>query len=154
MSTANKQDAPYADFGRHLTNLRKMAGMTRTEFARECGVALSSMQNYENGRRSPQAEVIVTMAKVLHVSTDELLDVTEMEADRIEEEAMGIIGEALSKRQWARITRSMKETKDILYTEGLSIADSQAYILSMQRLLLDAMEYNSRKYSSFTPLYP
>ena len=151
MSTTNKQDAPYADFGRRLTKLRKNAGFTRAEFAKACNVATSSMQNYETGMRMPQADVLQTMAETLHMTMDSLMDPAEIEADRLEEECGGIVGEALSKRQKARLKRNMKETKDILFAGGLSPTDTQAYALSMQRMLLDVMEHTAQKYSSATP---
>lgn len=139
---------PYADFGRRLTKLRKQAGLSRADFAKECGVAVSSMQNYENGLRLPQADVLQAMAVVLRMSMDSLMDPDEIEADRLEAEGFEIVGEALSRRQKARLSRNMRETKDILYAGGLSPVDTQAYVLSMQRMLLDVMEHTSQKYSS------
>ena len=147
MDTTNKQATPYVDFGRRLTKLRKLQGMNRTEFAKACGIAISSMQNYETGLRMPQADILQKMAKVLRISMDSLMDPDEMEADRLEEECGQVVGEALSKRQKARLNRSMREANDILFAGGLSPIDKQAYILSMQRMLLDAMEQTTITYS-------
>lgn len=149
MNTKGKQQTPpYADFGRRIKKLRQLAGLSRADFAKECGVATSSMQNYENGLRMPQADVLQAMAVVLRMTMDSLMDPEEIEADRLEAEGCEIVGEALSRRQKARLSRNMRETRDILYAGGLSPVDTQAYVLSMQRMLLDVMEHTSQKYSS------
>jgi transcriptional regulator with XRE-family HTH domain len=150
--TLKKQDCPYVDFGRRLTNLRKLAGLSRAGFAKECGVAVSSMQNYENGLRLPQADVLQAMAAVLRMSMDSLMDPDEIEADRLEAEGFEIVGEALSRRQKARLSRNMRETKDILYAGGLSPVDTQAYVLSMQRMLLDVMEHTIHRPAADTDI--
>lgn len=147
MDTNNKKATPYEDFGHRLTKLRKQHGMNRSEFARACGVAGASMQNYETGRRMPQGDILQSMAKVLSVSIDSLMDPDEMESNRLVEECGQIIDEALSKRQRARLKRSMEEADDILSASDLSLIDKQAYILSMQRMLLDAMEQTTITYS-------
>ena len=82
------------------------------------------------------------------------MDPVEMEADRLEEECGAVVGEALSKRQKARMNRNMRETSSILNAGGLSPVDKQGYILAMQRMLLDAMEASARQYSHSVPFTP
>lgn len=151
MNTTNKQDAPYADFGRRLTKLRKEAGFNRTEFAKACKIGISTMQNYEAGLRMPQGDVLFVMAQVLRTTVDDLLDPEAQMADRLEEDFGKATADTLSMRQRARLNRSLKETKQILFAGGLSPRDRQGYILTMQRMMLDALEENAEKYSSSTP---
>ncbi|MBQ1509671.1 MAG: helix-turn-helix transcriptional regulator [Selenomonadaceae bacterium] len=151
MNPTDKQDAPYADFGRRLVKLRKAAGFNRSQFAKACGTGISTMQYYEAGLRMPQGDVLYNMAQVLRITLDELMDPEEQLADRLEEELGKATAETLSKRQKARMDRSLKEARQVLFAGGLSPTDRQGYILTMQRMVLDAMEENAKKYSTATP---
>jgi transcriptional regulator with XRE-family HTH domain len=64
------------DLGFKLSALRKDKGLTIKRTAEEIGVNHHSLGNYESGRRNPDLETLVKIAKYYGVSTDFLLDNT------------------------------------------------------------------------------
>lgn len=69
------KEAPYAEFGERLSELRKNAGLSRQELGDICGVAQSTIVNYEKGIRIPYADTAVKMADYFHISIHDLLGV-------------------------------------------------------------------------------
>ena len=59
--------------GKHLREYRKKKGIKRTDFAKNIGITYSTACKYESNLRNPSVEILVKMADVLEVSTDELL---------------------------------------------------------------------------------
>ena len=59
--------------GPRIAALRKDAGMSQAELARELGVSPSAVGMYEQGRREPSAQTLVHLSKIFRVSTDYLL---------------------------------------------------------------------------------
>ncbi len=63
------------NFGERLAELRKAAGYTQVEFAQEAGISQRMVAYYESPEAHPPANLLPDMARVLGVSTDELLGV-------------------------------------------------------------------------------
>ena len=87
---AASNEVPYAEFGARLTHLRKSANMTRAELGEICGVAPSTIVNYERGTRIPFADTALKMADYFHISIHELLgvdnpDLVMAQADALEQ---------------------------------------------------------------------
>lgn len=59
--------------GARIAALRREAGLSQAELARQLKISPSAMGMYEQGRREPSGEILVAMARVLAVSTDYLL---------------------------------------------------------------------------------
>ena len=59
--------------GPRIAALRKAAGLSQAELARRLQISASTMGMYEQGRREPSVQMVVNMARELHVSTDYLL---------------------------------------------------------------------------------
>lgn len=57
-----------------LTYYRKLAGLTQAEIAQRLGVTMNTISNYEKGHTTPTMEVVVKLAHILGVTTDQLLD--------------------------------------------------------------------------------
>ncbi|UBT79474.1 helix-turn-helix transcriptional regulator [Pseudomonas amygdali] len=57
----------------NLKRFRKARGLTQPDVWGPAGIAKSSYTSYEAGTQMPSADKIVELAKVLGVSTDELL---------------------------------------------------------------------------------
>lgn len=53
-----------------IKKLRKMLGLTQTEFGRRIGVAGNTVTNYEAGLRVPKKSVLLMMSKEFHVNID------------------------------------------------------------------------------------
>ena len=67
------KEAPYAEFGKRLYELRKKENMTRAELGEICDVAPSTIVNYERGLRIPYADTAVRMARHFGLSVPDLL---------------------------------------------------------------------------------
>ncbi len=59
--------------GHRIAALRRDAGMSQAELARQIQVSPSAIGMYEQGRREPAAETLVAIARLFGVSTDYLL---------------------------------------------------------------------------------
>ena len=62
------------NFAEQLQKLRKAAGISQAELASRAGVSLDSLRNWEQGRVLPRVDVAATLAAVLGVSLDALVD--------------------------------------------------------------------------------
>lgn len=60
-------------FSDNLTRYREQANISRKELAAILGVSVASVGFYETGRNEPDLQKLVTIAKTLHVSVDDLL---------------------------------------------------------------------------------
>ena len=59
--------------GPRIAALRQEAGLSQAELAHRLKISPSTVGMYEQGRREPAAQMIITMAQVFGVSTDFLL---------------------------------------------------------------------------------
>lgn len=60
-------------FGEKLRKFRTEKGITQAELAKEAGLGLNTISNYESGRTYPQnREVYTTLANILGVNPDNL----------------------------------------------------------------------------------
>lgn len=59
--------------GENLKRIRTEKGITQIEVARRLNVDRSFVSNIENGKNNPTLSTITSLAKVLNVSTSELL---------------------------------------------------------------------------------
>jgi transcriptional regulator with XRE-family HTH domain len=64
---------PSSPFGRRLTQLRLARGLTQTQLADKVGSNQRNISHYETVAELPPTAVLIKIAKVLQVSTDELL---------------------------------------------------------------------------------
>ena len=61
------------NFGSKVKELRLEKGLTQQQLANLLGVAISAISSYESGSRYPSYEVLISIARIFHVSTDYLL---------------------------------------------------------------------------------
>jgi transcriptional regulator with XRE-family HTH domain len=74
----SKRKTPETEgFGERLAKLRKAAGYTQTEFAKDVGVTQRMVAYYEAPTAQPPAHLMPQMAQALGVSTDVLLGLAE-----------------------------------------------------------------------------
>ena len=62
-----------SDFGRRLVSLRKETGYTQVELAKELEVSQRMVSYYEGHPEFPPSALLPKLAKILNVTTDELL---------------------------------------------------------------------------------
>ena len=64
---------PHTAFGKRLFALRKMRGLTQVQLAEALGTTQRVISYYETDAELPPSTAIIPLARVLEVSTDELL---------------------------------------------------------------------------------
>lgn len=63
-------------FSQNLKKYRESRNFSRQSLADKVGISLSTLGMYEQGRREPDLQKLVSIATLLHVSVDELLGYT------------------------------------------------------------------------------
>ena len=66
-------------FAERLKTLRKSKGLTQDEFSRQTGIGRSAVSMYESGKRMPSYKVLSALSKYFQVSTDYLLENSDVE---------------------------------------------------------------------------
>lgn len=61
------------DFGNRVYTLRKNAGLSQNELGKRLGVSGKAVSKWENGNAKPHLDMIMKLAALFEVSTDELL---------------------------------------------------------------------------------
>ena len=61
-------------FAENLKNLRKIKGITQTQFAAEFNISSGTIAMWETGKRMPDSETLKRIAQYFNVSIDYLLD--------------------------------------------------------------------------------
>ena len=59
--------------GMRIAALRRQAGMTQKELARQIHVSPGTIGNYETGLRQPSLTTLTALAQIFRVSVDDLL---------------------------------------------------------------------------------
>ena len=70
------------DFGKRLVKLRKTAGYTQVELAKELSVTQRMISYYEGQSDYPPASLLPKLTKLLNVSADELLGIQPIKKTR------------------------------------------------------------------------
>lgn len=63
------------NFGEKIKALRIEHKLTQQQLASQVGIAVSAISSYESGNRYPSYDVLISLARIFHVSTDFLLGV-------------------------------------------------------------------------------
>jgi transcriptional regulator with XRE-family HTH domain len=63
--------------GDRLQELREKKDLSRDKLAKVLGIGSASIERYENGKQSPSADVLVSIARHFDVSSDYLLGLTD-----------------------------------------------------------------------------
>jgi len=65
-------------YGDRIATLREEAHLTQQELADEIGIKRSALSHYEKSRREPTYDVLQNIANFFHVTTDYLLEKTDV----------------------------------------------------------------------------
>lgn len=91
------------NFGDKLKELRKERKLTQKQLADQVGVTVSTISSYESGSRYPSYDVLISLSRIFHVSTDYLLGL---------EKAKTVDVNGLSDREIEVIRRLVSLLKD------------------------------------------
>lgn len=76
-------DPQIQGFGERLAQLRKAAGYTQQQLADEINASRRQIAYYEGESEHPPASLLITLARALNVTTDELLGVPSGRSQKI-----------------------------------------------------------------------
>lgn len=88
-----------AEVAQRLANARRARGITQEELANRLGVSRQAVSNWERGETSPDTDNLIALARIYHMSLDELLGI---DAPRPGEDAItadDASGEAYAARE-------------------------------------------------------
>src|SRR5262245_27075897 len=68
-----RKKEPSSEFGRRLMQLRQAQGLTQVQLAKAVDTSQRVISHYETVAEYPSVQALVALARVLHVTTDELL---------------------------------------------------------------------------------
>lgn len=145
---AAEKNVPYEEFGERLIALRKRSGMTRQQLGEICGVAPSTIINYERGTRIPYADTALKMAQTFGMTVEELLGVENPDAEMEKARAIDDMGRIFGKRSAESAQTYLDGTNALLAGGSLSEEDQLDFIAVMRKVLVDA-EIRAKK--KFTP---
>ena len=136
--TSNKE-VPYAAFGARLMNLRKNANMTRAELGEICGVAPSTIVNYERGTRIPYADTAVKMADYFHISVHDLLGIDNPEIVMAQAEALDQMQNINGKKGADRLSAVLAEAGHLA---GGDLSEEQLieYTMELNKMAMQAQQ--------------
>ena len=136
---AASKEVPYAGFGERLMELRKKAGMTRQELGEICGVAPSTIVNYERGTRIPYADTAVKMAQHFGLSVSELLGMENPDLAMAQAEALDQMRSVNGKKGADRLSAVLAEAGHLA---GGDLSEEQLieYTMELNKLALQAQQ--------------
>lgn len=140
MAAKTNKDVPYADFGDRLTQLRTEAGMTRQQLGEICGVAPSTMVNYERGLRIPYADTAVKMAQAFSLTVEELLGMENPQLEMAKAQALDSMRATNGVTGATRLERALTTVGSVLAGGELSQEQAEEYIFEMQKMAFQAQQ--------------
>ena len=145
---SENNNVPYEEFGKRLAGLRKEAGMTRQRLSELCGIAPSTIVNYEHGTRIPYADTAVRMAQTFGLSVEELLGMENPETEMEKAKTVDDMGRIFGKRAADSAQEYLDGTQALLAGGALSPEYQQDFIDIMRNVLFEA---EIRAKEKFTP---
>ncbi len=92
-------------FGQRLAELRRLRGFTQVELANKLNSTQRAITYYENEASYPPVDTIIQLAKILGVSTDELLGVKKTKPDN---DAANMSKDPELRRLWRKFQQIAK----------------------------------------------
>lgn len=142
-----KEGAPYADFAKRLTELRKDAGLTRAQLAEKIGISGRTIINYENGTRIPFADTALKMAQVFGITVEELLGAHSSTSEQEKACAMDNMRDLYGKKGADQLDDLIGNANSLLAGGTLTEEQNMDFILEMQKLLILATERAKAEYT-------
>lgn len=94
-----------------LREMRKQNKLTQTQLAEKVGTQKGTISNYENDYSTPPNDMLKKLSKVLNISSDYLLGITEEKSDYVKEDEAfyDAITDPDLKRWYKELPRSKEE---------------------------------------------
>ena len=143
-----KEKAPYYEFGLRLQELRSSHKLSRAQLGEKCGVAQSTIVNYENGTRIPFADTAAKMAAVFGLTVEELLGINNSDLEMKKAEALDSLRNFYGKKGEEQARALIEGAGSLLAGGTLTREQQEDFILEMQKLFIIATEKNRAKHTS------
>ena len=88
------------NMGEKLRSLRIEKNLTQKQVADRIGLAISAVSSYESGSRYPTYDTLIKLARMFHVSTDNLLGIADkrnIDVTGLNDEDVGLISQLVDK---------------------------------------------------------
>ena len=148
MSTPTPSKPPYLEFGQRLQKLRNDFGFTRAELGEKCGVAQSTIVNYERGTRIPFADTATKMAATFGMTVEELLGVENSNIEMKKAEALDTLRGFYGKKGEEQARALLEGAGSLLAGGTLTQEQQEDFILEMQKLFIIATEKSRAKHTA------
>ena len=148
MSESQETKLPYLEFGQRLQNLRNKFGFTRAQLGEKCGVAQSTIVNYEKGARIPFADTATKMAATFGMTVEELLGVENSNIEMKKAEALDTLRGFYGKKGEDQARALLEGAGSLLAGGTLTKEQQEDFILEMQKLFIIATEKSRAKHTS------
>ncbi|WP_331770013.1 helix-turn-helix domain-containing protein (plasmid) [Embleya sp. NBC_00888] len=107
-----------AAMGPRLRTVRERHGATLTDVSRATGISLSTLSRFENGRRKPTLDALLSLAKTYGVTLDELTGTASATAERPRSAAPRRPGQDKTMLPLTRYVGGLHAHKHILPADG------------------------------------
>lgn len=97
------------NIGKRIKDLRKEKDLTQEKLADMLGITYKAVSKWECGMTTPDISMIVPLARLLNVSTDELLGMTKIESDKQKAEFDRLYDTVHSSAQYEIACKAVKE---------------------------------------------
>lgn len=101
---------------KNLKKIRKEKKLTQEELAKKIGVSKASFSRYESGEANVSVGKIIELCKILDVSSDELLGISERNENEVNEfvlkecdPVVSINGELYNKSDILKVAKILKD---------------------------------------------
>lgn len=122
-----------------IRKYRKENNMTQEEMASRLGVTAPAVNKWESGASTPDISLLAPIARLLHITLDELLsfneNLTEKEVNNIVTEMYGILGSEAVDEYYQKMVDKVRE-----YPNAENLIIQLTSLLTMRCLVLDAKE--------------
>lgn len=113
------------EFAEKLITLRKSKELTQEQLADILSVSRQSVSKWENGQVIPDVEKIVELSKIFDVTTDYLLQPSEIDELSIKTEIL----EQQQKQMMEREKKRSRISKNIMYSIGIYLIFFAVYFI-------------------------
>lgn len=128
-----------------IKELREKSGIKQKDMANELGIGLSTLSQYETGKREPDMQTVIKIAKYFNVSVDYLIRATpesnSADSEKLAEDAED--AELLNKT----LNDLLQQQDGVLFFEGEPMDDETKRLLiaSLKNTIRMAKAMNARK---------
>lgn len=110
------------DFGSRLKAIRNQRGLTQRKLAEEIGKSVQAVSSYERNSQIPPIEVMISIADVLNVSLDYLVD-----------------RQSVNTYSFCNLKSIHKEILDLLQDEFASPSRKRSHLSDRQSLIFEKL---------------